>query len=247
MGKVFLGSWVFGAMLAFCASADPCRLALVLALDVSGSVDEVEYRQQLDGLAFALDSPNVREAILQGAASVHIAAFEWSSRNHQFLVLPWTELTSHAAIDHAAKRIRRYQKQRAGLKTALSTAMMFAAEMLSQKPACWQRTIDVSGDGENNIGPLIEQVYGLETFQGVTVNALVVTKPQSQGSERSADAAAELRRYFERSVIRGPGAFAMVADGYADYARAMERKLLREVTMPQIGQMHLSNDPGVHR
>lgn len=214
-----------------------CRLALVLALDVSGSVNEVEYRQQLEGVGFALDSPDVRRLILSGGGHVKLAAFEWSSRNHQFIVQPWITLDSEAAIDRASAQIRRYQKRRAGLKTALSTALLFGAQLLQAQDQCWHKTIDVSGDGENNIGPALEQVFGAAAFDGVTINALVVGDPASSQTETgdTGPSRFELQHYYEREVIRGPGAFSMVAFGYADYARAMHRKMLRELKLPVLG------------
>ena len=219
--------------------AAPCRLALVLALDVSGSVNETEYAQQLNGLAFALDSKEVRQAILSEThAPVELAVFEWSSQNHQFLVMPWITLDSQAAIDRAVLGIRSYRKQRAGLKTALSTAMLFAAELLREKNNCWKKTIDVSGDGKNNIGPALDRVYRLPSFSQVTVNALVVGDPNSgkgAGNTKNLQQS-ELKQYFEREVIRGPDAFAMIANGYVDYERAMKRKLLRELSVPILGQ-----------
>lgn len=221
------------------AHADPCRLALVLALDVSGSVNKTEYAQQLNGLAHALDSPQVRAAILAGKGSyVDLAVFEWSSQNHQFLVQPWIRLGTEQDIDRAIARIRAYRQRRAGLKTALSTALLFAAELLREKSECWKKTIDVSGDGKNNIGPIIEQVYALNAFAQFTVNALVVRDPSVQPGDAAADdnQNSDLRRYYEQEVIRGPGAFAMVAYGYEDYARAMQKKLLRELSVPILGK-----------
>lgn len=218
------------------ADAAPCRLALVLALDVSGSVNETEYRQQLNGLAYALDSVDVRAAVLGAGATVDLAVFEWSSRNHQFMVVPWATLDSPAAIDRAVARILEYRKQRAGLKTALSTALLFAATLLEERRHCWQHTIDVSGDGENNIGPSLRQVYGSGILSDVTVNALVVGDPADAGADRShAMSRHELVLYFQRNVIRGAGAFTMLAQGYEDYERAMKLKLLREMAVPEIG------------
>lgn len=220
------------------SSAESCRLALVLALDVSGSVNEQEYAQQLNGLAFALDSPEVRAAILTGgAAPVVLSAFEWSSRNHQFLIQPWIALDSHAAIDQAVAGIRSYRKQRAGLKTAMSTALLFAAALLQQQSHCWQRTIDISGDGENNIGPSLASVFGTGEFAGVTINALVVgTADTPESSVKQNEKKVALLRYFETSVIRGRGAFATIAHGYQDYERAMKQKLIREISAPIIGR-----------
>ena len=75
------------------AYAQSCRLALVLALDVSGSVDPQEYAQQVQGLAAALDHPEIRDQLLDSAgAPVSLAVFEWSSRNHQFIIQPWIVL-----------------------------------------------------------------------------------------------------------------------------------------------------------
>lgn len=220
----------------FAVAAEPCRLALVLALDVSGSVNEEEYAQQLNGLAQALDSPDVRKAVLSGAAApVKVAIFEWSSRNHQFLVQPWITLDSHAAVDQAVARVLGYRKQRAGLKTAMSTALLYATELLRQQSHCWQHTIDVSGDGENNIGPSLEAVFRSDGFVDVTINALVVGEPDTETPKQIAKKT-ELLRYFEQQVIRGRGSFAMIAHGYRDYSRAMKRKLVREISAPIVGE-----------
>lgn len=228
----------FLTMLPALAAADTCRLALILALDVSGSVNEVEYAQQLNGVAFALQSPSVKNALLADVgAPVDLAVFEWSSRNHQFVIQPWITLDSHAAIDQASLRIRSYQKKRAGLKTALSTALLFASDLFQTKQHCWRLKIDVSGDGKNNIGPELSQVYRLPAFSRITVNALVVGDPAPTESKVSdtAEKKAELQAYFERDVILGADAFAMIAHGYEDYARAMEEKLLREIEVPVLG------------
>lgn len=228
------------------AKAEPCRLALVLALDVSGSVNDSEYVQQLSGLAYALDSREVRTSILASLETpVHLAVFEWSSQNHQFIIQPWITLKGHAEIDQVTTRIRAYRKQRAGLKTAMGTALLFSAELLAERRQCWQKTIDVSGDGKNNIGPSPEQVYGLDAFDEITVNALVVGDPASaREAENSMGLTRnELKLYFERNVIHGADSFAMIAHGYEDYARAMQRKLLRELSPPVMG----SNESGRRR
>ena len=221
----------------FAGFAQECRLALVLALDVSGSVNDREYRLQISGLAAALNDPDVRQAILGGGgAHVDLAAFEWSSQNHQFIIQPWVTLDSHAAIDGAVARIGAYRKQRAGLKTALSTAMLFAGELLRGKSECWEHKIDVSADGPNNIGPPVSESYRADTLAGVTVNALVVgSLGDAEPGTLEALEDKDLRQYYEREVIRGPGAFAMIARGYPDYARAMREKLLRELAPAAIG------------
>lgn len=215
-----------------------CRQALVLALDVSGSVNQREFDQQITGLANALNAPDVRQTILDGAhAPVALAVFEWSSQNHQFLIQPWISLRDETALDTAIARIRAHRKVRAGLKTATGTALGFASALLEDQSHCWLRTIDVSGDGRHNIGPSPDQVYRVLPFGRVTVNALVVGDPRTgqEGHSAVGITKAELLHYFETEVIHGADAFAMIADGYEDYARAMRRKLLRELALPMFG------------
>lgn len=222
-----------------------CRQALVLALDVSGSVDATEYQQQLTGLAAALDHPDIREIILANTDNpVTIMVFEWSSQNHQYVILPWIRLDGRNALDAAIERIQRHRKIRAGLKTALGAALVFGQSMLQQKPECWQHTIDVSGDGYNNAGLAPETVYGAG-FARTTVNALVIGKPEAASEEGPGIASGDLLTYFENEVIRGPGAFTIVARGYGDYARAMKLKLARELEMPVLGRAATPKDiPG---
>lgn len=223
--------WAVALLILLAAGpALACRQALVLALDVSGSVDATEYRQQVSGLALALSDPDIRQIILSDTGNpVDIMVFEWSSRNHQYVILPWTRLDGAGALDSAIARIQSHRKIRAGLKTALGTALGFAHTMLGQKPDCWQHTIDVSADGYNNVGPAPQTIYSAG-FARITVNALVVGKP---GPDSRSGA---LLDYFETDVIRGPGAFAMVANGYGDYARAMKLKLIKELAPPVLGQ-----------
>ncbi len=228
--------WIF---LASAAQADACRQALVLALDVSGSVNETEFSQQVSGLATALNDPEVRNLILLGAGPpVKLAVFEWSSRNHQYLILPWTTLDSAEALDTAIVRIGRHQKVRAGLRTALGTALSYASSLLEQQQTCWRQTIDVSGDGESNIGPAPSTVYQLIDFEGITVNALVVVEGHAEFGETNNQRAARLKNYYAREVIRGAGAFTIVADGYVDYARAMKAKLIRELAPIVLGHLN---------
>ncbi|MGX9354752.1 DUF1194 domain-containing protein [Roseobacteraceae bacterium S113] len=223
------------ALMALPASA--CRQALVLALDVSGSVDGLEYQQQVTGLASALSHPDIRAILLADTDNpVSIAVFEWSSQNHQFLILPWTQIDSLTALENAIARIAGHRKVRAGLKTALGTALSYSRNLLAQQPGCWRHTIDVSGDGRNNVGPLPRQVYGVG-FETITVNALVVGNPKAASGEGPGIEPDDLRAYFEAEVIHGLGSFALVADGFADYARAMKIKLEKELQLPMLSSL----------
>lgn len=232
-----LSAFLLFVILSQPSQAQSCRLALVLALDVSGSVDPVEYAQQVNGLAAALDHPDVRSQILSASdPHVMLTVFEWSSRNHQHVIQPWIVLDSSTTLDKAISRIRSHRKVRAGLKTALGTALSFAASMLGQQPHCWVKTIDVSGDGENNIGPAPAQIYTDRAFEAITINALVIGDPVGKAATAPVDAKQDLLGYYETQVIRGPASFAMIAHGYDDYTDAMRRKLMRELALPIIGQ-----------
>lgn len=228
--------WAIALSLCLATQAFACRHALVLALDVSGSVDAIEYQQQVSGLAFALRDSAIQDIILANTEQpVLLAVFEWSSQNHQYLILPWTELSSSTALESAITRIERHTKVRAGLKTALGTALLFGQRMLEQYPSCWQHTIDVSADGRNNSGLSAQSAYA-KGFGRTTVNALVVGNPEAASGEGPGIEPSTLLRYFETDVIRGAASFAMIADGYEDYARAMKEKLERELQSLVIGQ-----------
>lgn len=211
------------------AAQAACREALVLALDVSGSVDAREYRQQIDGLVAALDSPEVRQALFaMPGAPVDLAVFEWSSPEAQRPILPWTTLDRPETLDAVIARIAAATRVTGPPATGLGAAMLRGAAMLAQRPACWRRVLDVSADGTSNIGPRPQDVGQGPLFQGITVNGLVVGHPPGAGPAFASETAA-LAAYFNAWVIHGPDAFTEIAQGYGDYGRTMRRKLLREL------------------
>lgn len=209
----------------------PCRLALVLAMDISSSVDPLEDALQRGGLAQALRAPDVVEAILsQPDRPVALAMFEWSGRVQQDMVLPWVILQDEAAIMAAADRIATSQRSYAEFSTAIGHALHYAHDLLAQGPACDAAVIDISGDGVNNDGPAPRDTYRSLDFSTITVNALAI-EVQEVGTDHGLSEGAEagLAAYFRAEVIHGPAAFVEVAAGFEDVARAMRRKLLREL------------------
>lgn len=206
-----------------------CRLALVLAIDVSSSVDDAEDRLQREGLAAALTAPEVRDALLaEPGFPVALHVFEWSGRYQQTTLLDWTYLDGQAAIETAAATIAVSRRQQSAFPTALGYALGHAASVLAEGPRCERRTVDVSGDGKNNAGFAPAAAYKHFPFGNVTVNALAI-----------GGAAEDLPGYFRRHVIRGPGAFVEEADAYSDFPRAMRRKLVREVDAPRVGSAEI--------
>lgn len=216
-------------------AAAGCRLALVLALDVSGSVDVQEYRQQLHGVADALQSAAVTRALLsEPGRPVALTVFEWSGARFQRVVLPWTMLTDRAAIDAVAARLRMVERVAAPRTTGIGGALLAGVGAMARGPACDRQVIDVSGDGINNDWPPPEQVRAKGALLGIIVNGLVIL-PGPDGADPEG-----LEDYFRAQVLSGPGAFLETAAGYADYARAMARKLLRETEAPMLGKGQLS-------
>ncbi|MEJ6397715.1 DUF1194 domain-containing protein [Yoonia sp. 208BN28-4] len=215
----------------FASTADAaCRQALALGLDVSGSVDATEYRLQLDGLATALESEAVQQVLFaQSAAPVDIAVYEWSGPTYQRLVLDWQTLLTPDDLAAATTVLRSTNRVTADLTTAIGSAMIFGFDLLDQRQNCWKRTLDISGDGEANTGPRPQDIPDSRTPAGVVVNGLVIATSAGSHDRRQAEIK-ELSSYFAARVIRGPDAFVEAALGFTDYAAAMERKLLRELT-----------------
>ncbi|SES31468.1 Protein of unknown function [Tranquillimonas rosea] len=230
---------VRAAVLAALVLAGPaqgaCRLALTLGLDVSGSVDAAEYRQQLDGLADALGRPAVREALLaMPDAPVALSVFEWSGPSVQRLLLDWRRLEGPQDIDATTGRLRAVGRRTAPPETGLGAAMAHGAALLARGPACWRRVLDLSGDGMANAGPRPEEVRDGAALSDVTVNVLVVGRRRAGRAGGAPDLDA-LEAYFRARVIRGPRAFVEPAEGYDGYADAMARKLLREIEVVAVG------------
>lgn len=214
------------ALAATPAAAQDCRLALSLALDVSSSVDAQEYALQTEGLSRALTAPEVVEAFLavpDWVVALHV--FEWSGREQQALRQDWVDIRSEADLRAVADHLRALPRSTSAFPTALGTALGFGAHALAQRRDCVQHTLDISGDGVNNDGPVPDAVRRDLPFEGITVNGLVIGRSHAM-----------LRNYYERFVIQGAGAFVEVAGDYADFEEAMRRKLLRELGVQVVGR-----------
>lgn len=218
--------------LGFGGAADAaCRQALALGLDVSGSVDAREYRLQLNGLAAALDNIAVRDALLSSpGAPVSVMVYEWSGPSDQAVIVPWAVIEDAATLDGFIETLLQTTRRDVSPGTALGTAVTLGAQYLDQQPACWKRTLDISGDGMSNLGPRPRDVKEAIGARGITVNALVIgatPRPESNA----------LASYFRAEVITGPRAFVETALGFDDYEAAMTRKLLRELEVLAVSEL----------
>lgn len=214
------------------APAEACRLALVLALDVSSSVDADEDRLQRSGLAAALLAPEVEAAFFASPDPVAIQIFEWSGQRNQTDLLDWVLIRSPEDLLFAANTLARSQRSINDMPTAMGYALGYGSIKLQQAPACLFHTIDMAGDGANNDGFGPSSAYAAFPFEGVTVNGLAIVEPGD-----------EVKRYYEREVIRGPNAFVEVANGFDDFETAMRRKLVRELSAQIVGWTDAEEGP----
>lgn len=189
---------------------------------MSSSVDWTEDALQRNGLAAALGAPEVRAALLRHGP-VALGAYEWSGKWQQDWILPWRMIRDPGDIDAAVATILATRRGESRYPTALGYAIGWSARAFADGPVCAERTLDVSGDGENNDGFPPALAYANFPLADVTVNGLVI----------GGDSA--LVEYFETEVVRGPFAFVEVARDYADFERAMRRKLVRELEPRVIG------------
>ncbi|MFW5655128.1 MAG: DUF1194 domain-containing protein [Roseicyclus sp.] len=204
--------------------AGQCRLALLLGLDVSASVDADEYALQMSGLASALIHPSVVAAAVNGSGYVALSIYEWSGRFQQDILVDWTPIRSEADLTAVAERVSRATRAHEDFPTALGYALGFAASHMERAPSCLFRTLDISGDGQNNDGFPPAAAYDHFPFDGITVNGLAIG-----GASRGIEA------YYLAEVIRGPGAFVESARSHEDFEEAMRRKLERELRVFVLG------------
>jgi Protein of unknown function (DUF1194) len=206
------------------AACGDCRLALALAVDVSRSIDAVDYGIQTEGMAAALEDPEVRAAIFSPEGEVALAVYFWSGSGHQDLVQDWVILEGPEVLDRVIWAVRGAKRPEARLPTALGAALVYGAGLMDAAPPCARRVLDVAGDGRNNEGISVATAYERAAFGDVVVNALAVGEHEQ-----------DVARYYREEVIRGPGAFVEVAPQQIDYPPAIRRKLLRELEGPKIG------------
>ena len=216
-----------GCMLAGSPSFAECRLALLLALDVSSSVDASEDDLQRQGLARALVSDQVVDAFLSvPGTTVALGVYEWSGRYQQTVVLPWMQIDTAADLQKASNVIAGSGREFMEFPTAIGYSLGYASSMFAKAPKCWAQTLDVSGDGRNNEGFKPKLAYRNFPLRDVTVNALTIGGQEDR-----------LAEYYREELIKGPGSFVLEAQDFQDFERAMGMKLVKETSAIAISQM----------
>ena len=206
-------------------------LLLVLASDVSRSVDTRKFELQRQGYAAALSNPRVIEAIRSGPhGRIAICFIEWSGQTSVKLVIDWTMVGDAASARKIADQMLELPRAFAD-RTSISAGLEFSFAQLERSPfKAARRTIDVSGDGTNNSGRDIASVRDEVTAKGVTVNGLVILSdsPLPWNPEHT-NPPGGLGEYYRRNVIGGPGAFVMVAENHDSFGQAIVKKMIAEI------------------
>lgn len=194
-----------------------------------------ELQLQRAGYVAAFRHPELVDAIGSGPLG-RVAVFyvEWAGSGQQTVVAPWTILSSPQSIEGFANRLAAAEVGRRGNRTAISTALLFAAGQFSFSGVqSLRRTIDVSGDGIGDDGPPISMVRDQVIGQRITVNGLSITSADNGAGGPFAlmfdSGGADVHAYYRNHVIGGPGAFAIAVTGFQDLARAVRRKLILEI------------------
>jgi hypothetical protein len=232
--RPIVGALVLGLVLLLACgpgrsqAAQPVDLALVMAVDVSESVDADEYILQHEGIARAFESPLLAAALAAGRnGAIEVAVLEWSDRDKQVVTVDWSRVGDAASAADFARKVRASQRSSNGL-TAIGDALLASRRLLDAAPdPADRRMVDLSGDGIANIGPPVREVRDELVAAGITINGLAILASEPW-----------LESYYDEYVIGGPGAFLLRAEAFASFATAMQNKLLSEISgLPPEGKM----------
>jgi len=220
--------WSGGAPLAPASSAEDVDLALVLAVDISTSMDPDEQQLQRDGYVAAFQHPDLLRAIASGAhGRIAVTYVEWAGRNIQYRVVPWTVIADRDQAEAFAAALAAAPLRReAG--TSISDGLLYAGSQFNRRDYRADRlAVDISGDGPNNTGHPVALMRDWLIRRGVTINGLpIMLKDQADIEGTSIS---NLDVYYEDCVIGGPGAFIIVVKDARDFGTAIRSKLVLEI------------------
>ena len=196
---------------------------IVLAVDVSRSMDMREFAIQRDGYAAALRHPDLIRAVTAGQLGrIAFSYFEWSGEAQDGTLIPWRIIDGPAAAVAMADEIAASPVQRSR-GTSIARALYFAAVLIDDGTVAGaRRIIDVSGDGANNVGPPVTGARDAALARGITINGLPIMA--------SAGTMPDLDLYYQDCVVGGEGSFVIVATTGEELARTIRRKLIMEIS-----------------
>ena len=212
-------------------AAEQVDLLLVLASDVSRSVDHPKFLLQREGYAAAVSDPHVLEAIKSGPHQrIALCFVEWSGFGAQKLVIDWTMIDGAPAARKFGDQLIELPRSFAD-RTSISGGIEFAVAQLEHAPfEAPRRTIDVSGDGTNNAGRDVKLARDEALAKGIVINGLVILsdRPVPWNAEHT-NPPGGLDKYYQDNVVGGPGAFVLVAENFNSFGRAIIKKLIAEI------------------
>jgi hypothetical protein len=200
------------------ATAAKVAMALVLAVDVSESVDAGEYELQHEGIARAFENAEVIDTI-RSVGGIDVLMLEWSDRDKQAVIADWTKVSDASSGNAFAAKVRAGKRSSNGL-TAIGDALLASATALKtvpDEPA--RRVIDISGDGMANVGPRPDDIRDALNADGITINGLAILASEPW-----------LDTYYNNEVIGGEGAFLLQVKDFDSFATAIKQKLLAEIS-----------------
>jgi hypothetical protein len=224
-------------LLAFAAAAPAARAAeevdllLVLAADVSRSVDHVKFQLQREGYAAAISDKRVLEAVSSGRhRRIAVSFVEWSGASSQKLVIDWSIVDGPETARKFGDQLLELPRSFAE-RTSIGGGIDFSMSVLARSPyTAPRRTIDVSGDGTHNSGRDVKLARDEAVAAGVTINGLVILseRPLTWNPEHT-NPPGGLENYFRQNVIGGPGAFVIVAQDFNSFGQAIVKKMVAEI------------------
>ena len=204
-------------------------LELVLAADISGSMDLEEATLQRQGFIAAIQDPDVVAVIQRGGLGrIAVTYMEWAGHSIQNTLVGWTEISDAASARAFARAIER-SEPRTALWTSISAAIGRGAGSFEDNGfEAPRRVIDISGDGPNNSGEYVVDARDRAVAAGIVINGLPIVNDRP-APDFNLPALPNLDLYYEDCVIGGTGSFLIVANGFQDFARAIRRKLILEI------------------
>jgi Protein of unknown function (DUF1194) len=206
-------------------------LEVILAADVSRSIDDAEFDLQRKGYAAALSDPRVLTAIRgRPGAAIGVCFIEWSGDEDQQVVVDWNEIRDEEDAGSAAAAILAAPRSFMG-RTSISAAIDFAmAQFAKSKWQAGRRIIDISGDGTNNSGRPVTEARDEAVSRGITINGLaIINDKPNLGYSAHTQPPGGLPLYYRQNVIGGPNAFLLVIQDFNSFADAMANKLAKEI------------------
>ncbi|AXS39208.1 DUF1194 domain-containing protein [Breoghania sp. L-A4] len=209
------------------AKAEEVDLALVLAVDVSYSMDEDEQRLQRLGYINAITSPQVLQAIGTGlTGKIALAYVEWGGATSQHTLVDWQVVSDRASAERFASDLARASQQRV-FRTSISGGLFYSASMFGRLPhTALRKVIDISGDGPNNQGSPVHFARDEIVAAGVSINGLPLMLKRMTSGWYDIE---NLDAYYKQCVIGGPGSFAIPVRDIAAFAEAVRMKLVLEI------------------